>query len=188
MLINCNINSFESENISYSVTLVPRLEYSVNLLNDVIEILRDSKTELKKSNKELIHDFDESDKISMGALKIQHLVEFSLEILLHVKNNMLQISNIESIPEVLPPSIPMIRTVSAQLFDIIPKCSQKLSEISVHLGSVVIDSAVLTTARFDFSQSNTKSSILLNEVKLIVDSKFSKRYPNLDFLKLYNVK
>ena len=97
-----------------------------------------------------------------------------------------KISNIGSIPEVLPSTIPMIRTVSAQLFDLIPNCSQKLSEISVHLGSIVIDSAALTTARFDFSQSNYESSSNLNKVKLMVDSELSKQYPNLDFLKLCN--
>ena len=97
-----------------------------------------------------------------------------------------RISNISSIPEILPSSIPMIRTVSAQLFEFIPNCSQKLSEISVHLGSIVIDSAALTTARFDFSQSNYESSFNLNKVKLMVDSKLSKQYPNLDFLKLCN--
>ena len=63
-----------------------------------------------------------------------------------------------NIPEVLPTIIPLIRTVSAQLFDIVPNCSQKLSELSVHLGSIVLDSAVLTKARFDFSQSNEESS------------------------------
>jgi len=54
------------------------------------------------------------------------------------------------------------------------------------LGSIVLDSAALTTARFDFSQSNTESSALLNEVKLMVGSKLSKQYPNLDFFKLCN--
>jgi len=186
MLVKCSVDSLEVENISYSVTLVPRLEYSVNLLDDVIEILEGKQSNLKKSNKDLILDFDESDKTHVSALKLEHLVEFSLEILLQVKKNMMQISNVGSIPEVLPSSISMIRTVSAQLFDIIPKCSQKLSEISVHLGSIVLDSAALTTARFDFSQSNTESSTLLNEVKLMVDSKLSKQYPNLDFLKLCN--
>ncbi len=80
----------------------------------------------------------------------------------------------------------MIRTVSAQLFDIIPNCSRRLSELSVHLGSIVLDSAALTKARFDFSQSNKESSTLLNEVKLMVDSKISKQYPNLDFFKVCN--
>ena len=186
MLVNCIVNSLDVENISHSVTLVPRLEYSVNLLNDVIMIIEDKQNELKKSNKDLILDFDESDKIHVQALKLEHLMEFSIDVLLQVKKTMMQISNIDSIPEVLPSSIPMVRIISAQLFDVIPKCSQKLSEISVHLGSIVLDSAVLTTARFDFSQSNNKSSTLLDEVKLMVDSKLSKQYPNLDFFKLCN--
>jgi len=186
MLVKCSVNSIEIENISHSVTLVPRLEYSMNILDDVIDVLNDKQIQLKKSNQDLIHDFDESDKLHVDALKLEHLVVFSLEILLSVKKNMGKISNISSIPEVLPSTIPMIRTVSAQLFDLIPNCSQKLSEISVHLGSIVIDSAALTTARFDFSQSNYESSSKLNKVKLMVDSKLNKQYPNLDFLKLCN--
>ena len=186
MLVKCSINSIEIENISHSVTLVPRLEYSMNILDDIIDVLNDRQIQLKKSNQDLIHDFDEFDRLHVDALKLEHLVVFSLEILLYIKKNMGKISNISSIPEVLPSTIPMIRTVSAQLFDLIPNCSQKLSEISVHLGSIVIDSAALTTARFDFSQSNYESSSNLNKVKLMVDSKLSKQYPNLDFLKLCN--
>ena len=186
MLVKCSVNPLEIENISHSVTLVPRLEYSVNLLDEIIEILKEKQSTLKETNKELVHDFDESDKTLIDSLKLEHLVTYSLEILIHVKTNMKHISNVGSIPEILPPSIPMIRTVSAQLFDIIPNCSQKLSEISVHLGSIVLDSAALTTARFDFSQSNDKSSTSLNEVKLMVGSKLSKQYPNLDFFKLCN--
>ncbi len=186
MLVKCSVNPLEIENISHSVTLVPRLEYSVNLLDEIIDTLKEKQSKLKETNKELVHDFDESDKTMMDSLKLEHLVTYSLEILLHVKKNMKHISNVGSIPEILPPSIPMIRTVSAQLFDIIPSCSQKLSEISVHLGSIVLDSAALTTARFDFSQSNGKSSTSLNEVKLMVGSKLNKQYPNLDFFKLCN--
>ncbi len=186
MLVKCSIDSIDIENISHSVTLVPRLEYSVNLLDDIIDVLFDKQIQLKKSNQDLINDFDDLDKFQINALKLEHLVVFSLEILLYIKKNMGKISNISSIPEVLPFTIPMIRTVSAQLFDIIPNCSQKLSEISVHLGSIVIDSAALTTARFDFSHSNYESASKLNEVKLMADSKLSKQYPNLDFLKLCN--
>ena len=111
---------------------------------------------------------------------------FSLEILFQIKKRTGRISDVNSILEVLPTTIPLIRTVSAQLFDIIPNCSRKLSELSVHLGSIVLDSAVLTKARFDFTQSNEESSSLLDKVKLIVDSKISKQYPNLDFFKAYN--
>lgn len=186
MLVKCSTNSLELENISHSVTIVPRLKYSLNLLDEIIDILNSKQFELKEKNKNLIHDFDESDKTHVSSLNLEHLVTFSLEILFHVKKSMNRISNVGSIPDVLPSSIPMIRTVSAQLFGVIPNCSQKLSEISVHLGSIVLDSAALTTARFDFSQSNIESSTLLNEVKLMVGSKLSKQYPNLDFFKSCN--
>ncbi len=186
MLVKYSVNPLEIENISHSVTLVPRLEYSMNLLNEIINVLDDKQSELKELNKNLAYDFDESDKTHINALNIEHLVIYSLEILLQVKNNMNRISNVGTIPEVLPSSIPMIRIVSAQLFGIIPNCSQKLSEISVHLGSIVLDSAALTMAKFDFSQSNTESAALLNEVKLMVGSKLSKQYPNVDFFRLCN--
>ena len=186
MLVKYSADSLDIENISHSVTLVPRLKYSVNLLNDVIDILDSNRNDLKNVNKGMVIDFDESDELQVDALKMESLVMFSLETLLYVKKSMEKISNVGSIPEILPSSIPVIRTISANLFDAIPKCSQKLSEISVHLGSIVFDSAALTTARFDFSQSNVESSILLNEVKLMANSKLNKQYPNLDFFKSCN--
>ncbi len=186
MLVKCSVGTLEYENMSHSVTLVPRLEYSVNLLDEIIEILKKKRNDLKKSNKDLVSDFDETDEIFLKAIELERIMVFSLEILLQIKKRTGSISGVSSIPEILPSSIPMIRTVSAQLFDIVPNCSQKLSELSVHLGSIVLDSAALTKARFDFSQSNKESSILLDEVKLTADSKISKQYPNLDFFKVCN--
>ncbi len=143
--------------------------------------------ELQDLNKIVgIADFDETDNTHLKAIELERIIAFSLEILFHIKTRTRRISGVNSIPQVLPAAIPLIRTVSAQLFDIVPNCSQKLSELSVHLGSIVLDSAALTKARFDFSQSNEESSALLNEVKLIVDSKISKQYPNLDFFKVCN--
>ena len=141
---------------------------------------------MKKSNKSLVVDFDETNDTHLKAIKLEQTMTFSLEILSQIKKRTGRISDVNSIPEVLPPTIPLIRTVSAQLFDIVPHCSQKLSELSVHLGSILLDSAALTKARFDFSQSNEESSTLLNEVKLMVDSKISKQYPKLNFFKTYN--
>ncbi len=185
MVAKCNICTLEYSNTSHFVTLVPRLEYSTNLLDDISEILKKKRDEIKKSNKSFV-DFDEIDDIELKAIKLELTVSFSLEVLALIKKRTKKISNVNSIPVVLPATIPMIRTISAQLFDIVPHCSQKLSELSVHLGSIVLDSAALTKARFDFSQSNDESSIMLNEVKLMVDSKINKQYPNLDFFKVFN--
>ncbi len=186
MAVKCNVYTLEYSNTSYSVTLVPRLEYSIHLLDEIVSILKKKRDDLRKSNKLLVTDFDETSDVTLGAINLERTVSFSLETLTLIKKRTKQISNVTSIPIVLPAVIPMIRTVSAQLFVIIPHCSQKLSELSVHLGSIVLDSAALTKARFDFSQSNDESSIMLNEVKLMVDSKIRKQYPNLDFFKVCN--
>ena len=187
MLINYSIDTIESTNTSHSVTLVPRLDYSVNLLNDIIEILQEKKIELKNVNQYLITDFNENDKFHLKNIKLEYLVVFSLDVLIKIKNQIGSISGINSIPEILTSSIPMIRIVSAKLFVLFPMYSQKLSELSVHLGSIVLDSAALTKARFDFSKSNHMSALLLDEVKLMTDSKLNKRYPLVDFYKLFNV-
>ena len=187
MLVNYSIDTIESTNASHSVTLVPRLDYSVNLLNDIIEILQEKKIELKNVNQYLITDFDKDDKSHLKNIQLEHLVIYSLDILVKIKNQIGSISGINSIPEILPSSIPMIRIVSAELFVLFPMYSQKLSELSVHLGSIVLDSAALTKARFDFSKSNHMSAMLLDEVKLMTDSKLNKRYPLVDFYKLFNV-
>ena len=187
MLVNYSIDTIESTNASHSVTLVPRLDYSVNLLNDIIEILQEKKIELKNVNQYLITNFNEDNKFHLKNIKLEHLVVYSLDILDKIKNQIGSISGINSIPKILPSSIPMIRIVSAKLFVLFPMYSQKLSELSVHLGSIVLDSAALTKARFDFSKSNHMSAMLLDEVKLMTDSKLNKRYPLVDFYKLFNV-
>ncbi len=186
MLVKYNVGTLEYANTSHSVPLVPRLEYSINLLDEIAEILKKKRNDLKKSNKSLVVDFNETDNAHLKAIKLERTIAFSLEILFQIKKITGRISDVTSIPKVLPPAIPLIRIVSAQLFDIVTHCSQKLSELSVHLGSIVLDSAALTKARFDFSQSNEESSTILNEVKLMVDSKISKQYPNLDFFKVCN--
>lgn len=179
-----NVVSLEYETISHSVTIVPRLEYSEKIINEIIQTLKKKKAEIRKSNKVLFSEFDEKNKDHKNALKFEKTISFSLEILVKIQKRTKSISDVKIIPETLSSSIQMIRTISAELFDIAPKCSQKLSELSIHLGSIVLDSGALTKARFDFGQSNKESSALLDEVKLIVDSKLSKQYPNLESSKL----
>ena len=187
MLVNYSIDTIDSSNASHSVTLVPRLDYSVNLLENIIGALQEKRIELKNTNQYLVVDFDEYDQFHIKNIELEHLVVYSLEILIKIKNQIGSISGINSIPEILPSSIPMIRIISAKLFVVFPTYSQQLSELSVHLGSIVLDSAALTMARFDFSKSNHISAKLLDEVKLMAESKLSKQYPLVDFFKLFNV-
>ena len=186
MMVKHSITPLEYETISHSVTLVPRLEYSLKLIDEIVGVLKKKRHEIKKSNKILGEEFDENQKDHLISLSMERTIVFSLEVLMRIKKRIGSISGIGIIPKLLPSSIQMVRIVSAKLFEFIPHCSQILSELSLHMGSIVLDSAALTSARFDFSKSNEESSSLLDEVKLIADSKISKQYPNLDFFKLDN--
>ena len=50
MLVKCSFDELTSENTSYSVTLVPRLDFSINLLSTIIEILQKQRSDLKNQN------------------------------------------------------------------------------------------------------------------------------------------
>ena len=120
MLVNYSFDTVEIENASHSVTLVPRLDYSVNLLDNIIDTLQEKRIELKTVNQYLVTDFDVDDQSHVESIELEHLVVYSLEILLKIKNQIGSISGINSIPEILPSSIPMIRTISAKLFVLFP--------------------------------------------------------------------
>lgn len=87
------------------------------------------------------------------------------------------------IPKTMAYAVIIMRTISACLHELSPTSSRKLSELSVHLGSIVLDSATLTKAQFDFNNLNYEAEALLDKVKLMVDSKIDKQYPNLEILK-----
>ena len=172
--------SIESVNISQTQTIMPRLYYSHNLLGKIINILENKKSQIKKSNQLLLSELD-LESTCAKAIDFERTVSFSLETLKHIQKKIHSFSRIDEIPKIFPSLVPVIRTISAQLVNIIQEASQLLSELSVHLGSIVLDSATLTKAQFDFSQSNLDSSLLLDKVKLMVDSKISKQYPQLNF-------
>ncbi len=173
--------SIESVNISQIRTIIPRLYYSNNLLDKIIDVLKNKKSKLKKSNRILLTQYDDQDLTCIHSIDLERTVSFSIEILNYIQKRIESVSRIDEIPKVFPSLVPMIRTISAQLIDIIPESSQLLSELSVHIGSIVLDSATITKAQFDFSQSNIESLLMLDEVKLMVDSKINKQYPHLDF-------
>lgn len=163
--------------------ILPRLNYSSELVTLVIDSLKSKKLEVKKSNKILFSGVENDDPESLKAIEMEKKISFCLEILFNIKKRLDSVSNIETIPKFFPTMVPMIRIISAQLNDVLPRSSQQLSELSVHLGSIILDSATITKAQFDFNQANLDSTTLLDEVKLMVDSKINKQYPHLDFFK-----
>ena len=177
------LDSICNDNTTHTLTLKPRLTYSNSILEELIYQLTEKQKTIHDINRSFLIEYDESDSQDKNALELERNLIFSLDMLKYIQNRIESVSNIVNIPECLSVTIPMLRTISAKLFDIMPGISQKLNELSMYLGSVILDSATLTNAKFDFSQSNLESTCLLDEVKLIVESKLSKQYPNLDFLK-----
>lgn len=168
------------ETVFQTVTIVPRLDYSAKLASDIARDLGAKKVAVRSSNKALLKDSGGDDAL-YDAIEVEKTLEFSLEILLYARQNIRSVSEMPGIPKILLPTVHAIRTVSAQLHCVMPECSQRLCELSVHLGSIVLDSASMSAAKFDFAQSNSEASLLLDEVKLIVDSKINKQYYNLGF-------
>jgi len=182
MRAQCSL-SFEYANILQTQAIVPRLNYSNGLVEQIILVIKNKKNEIKKYNKLLLSTTEEDDPEFLKSIEIERKIQFCLEILFNIQKRLHSISKIDNIPKIFPSMVPIIRIISAQLIDILPKSSQQLSELSVHIGSIILDSATITKAQFDFSQSNLDSTLLLDEVKLMVDSKINKQYPHLDFFK-----
>jgi hypothetical protein len=165
---------------------MPRLDYSIQLLEKILFQLKEKKSELTKTNSFNIPTSSKLEGSDLKQVEMEKTFFFAVESLSKIHKRLESLSGISSIPIILPSTIPVIRTISSQLYEIMPESSQNLCELSSVLGSVLIDSGTITEAKFDFRASNQESNILLDKAKLIVDSKLSKQYPNLDFFKAKN--
>ena len=180
--MNSNILKEICNNVLQNSSLVPRLDYSLVLLDSIIESLKQAKTEVQNSTRAMLEN-SVNDNVLEQALAEEKTVCFSLELLCQIKKRSSMICNIMDIPKTMAYAVIIMRTISACLHELSPTSSRKLSELSVHLGSIVLDSATLTKAQFDFNNLNYEAEALLDKVKLMVDSKIDKQYPNLEILK-----
>lgn len=170
-----------------SIPITPRLDYSCSLLDDIISEVRKEHKKTQIQNKKQFDSGDYLDSVGQKALDSERRLAMAHESLVIIRHKIKNVKMITEIAYTGAPLIHVIRSTSAQLYEIVPSASQRLCELSLYLGSIVVDSATLTGARFDFGQSNLESQSMLDEVKLIVDSKFSKLYPNVDFQAGFNV-
>ena len=166
--------------ISQQRTIMPRLSFSNVLLDDILTELKKEKSKLSKNNK-ILAEFDKYTALELDLIEREKLLRLAVQALSEIQKRLNALNHVSIIPEIIPSLIPSIRGVSSQLHDSYPDCSNQLCELSSVLGSILIDSASITEARFDFKQSNLDSAILLDKAKLMVDSKLDKLYPNLRF-------
>ena len=166
--------------ISQTRTILPRLNFSKDLLAEILNEISKEKSSLSKHNKKNIVGLKEYTESELELIEQEKLVYFAIHTLSQIQGQLDGLSHVDLIPQIIPTLIPTIRGISSMLHNAYPKHSFQLCEVSSILGSILMDSASITEACFDFKQSNLDSSMLLDEAKLIVDSKLNKLYPNLD--------
>lgn len=165
-----------------NIALMPRLNYSTGMLDFVISEVKSKKAQLRTINQKINKDWD-GEEFYPQSIEEEKQVTFALESLQQIQKRINSLTTIQSIPVILPLTIHVTRTISCQLFEILPHASHALADLSSNLGSILMDSGIITGAKFDFRQYNLESNTLLDEAKLMVDSKISKLYPNLEFFK-----
>ena len=169
--------------VTRASTLSPRLDYVAELVDKILEALVQRKFELHTNNLGL---YTKKKENAYASLEFERQLNIELEIfraveaLRQVRSHIDSVFGLENIILVLAPTISIVRTVRARLFFLFPETDVALGELSLVLGGLMIDAGQLTDARLDFQEANHESTRLLDEAKLIADSKISKQFPNLD--------
>lgn len=170
-------------NLIRATTLKPRVDYAVEIVDVLLEILTQKRQELNRQNLDL-YKRNNDDAESLGALKSQIKDEFEIsfiiESLRQVRRSLDSIVGLGNLPIVLSPTVSVVRTLRSRMLGVMPQLDSQLGELSLLIGGIIIDSAHLASTNLDFGAANETSRRLLDEAKLIADSKIYKQFPNLD--------
>jgi len=165
-------------------TIKPRIDYAVEIVDKALEILGQRRMELDKANLELYKKSEqnhESLKVLANQVTSELEISYAVESLRQVRRSLDSVIGLGNVPTVLSPSISIVRTIRSKLFFLMPILDFQLGELSLLLCGIIIDAAHLASSNLDFGIANETSKRLLDEAKLIADSKIYKQFPNLDF-------
>lgn len=166
-------------------TIKPRLDYAAETVDGILEILVQKRRDLNESNLMLYrktNDTAESLKTLESKVRQELEISYAVESLRQVRRSLDSIAGMGNVPTGLAPTISIVRIVRSRMLSLLPVIDFQLGELSLLLSGVIIDAAHLASSNLDFEKANEKSRMLLDEAKLIADSKIYKQFPNLDFL------
>ena len=178
------VNDEATNIIMRASTLKPRLDYAIALVDKILDTLVNKRFELSKTNLALYTKINESKTRSdfkenlASELEISHAIES----LRQARRCLDSVFGLGNIILVLSPTISIIRTVRSQLYGLLSDTDMPLGDLSLVLCGLIIDAGMLTGTNLDFKEANRQSCRLLDEAKLIADSKIYKQFPNVDFL------
>ena len=165
-------------------TIKPRIDYATEIVDGLLDVLVQHRQDVNQNNLELYRRLDK-DCQSLTTLEKQVRYElelsYTIESLRQVRRSLDYIVGLGNVPNVLSPTISVVRTIRSKLLALMPAMDFQLGELSLLLGGIIIDAAHLASTNLDFAKANEASSRLLDEAKLIADSKIYKQFPNLDF-------
>ena len=178
------VNDETTNTIMRASTLKPRLDYATTLVDNILDTLVQKRFELSKTNLALYTKTNKDIFSSDFKEKLVSELEISraIESLRQARRCLDSVFGLGNIILVLAPTISIVRTVRSQLYGLLADTDVSLGELSLVLGGLIIDAGHLTGANLDFKEVNRQSCRLLDEAKLIADSKIYKQFPNVDFL------
>jgi len=164
-------------------TVKPRLDYATKIVDETLEIFAQKRNECNRYNMQL---YRQSDGVAESLRKLQRGVEEELEIsyaiesLRQVRRSLDSVVGLGNVSTMMSPTISIVRIIRSRMFTLAPVLDFQLGELSLLISGVIIDAAHLAGSTLDFEAANSQSRRLLDEAKLIADSKISKLFPNLD--------
>jgi hypothetical protein len=177
------INDETKNQITRASTLKPRLDYAAELIDGILDTLNQKKFDLNKNNLKLYEKTKEN-KHTLTEFETQlHFeseISCAVESLRQVRRCIDSVFGLGNIILVLAPTISLVRTIRSQMLGVFPAADSQFGELSLVLGGLIIDTGQLTSANLDFELANKESSRLLDEAKLIADSKIYKQFPQVD--------
>jgi len=178
------VNHVTTDTIMRASTLKPRLDYATSLVDKTLDMLIQKRADLSKINLSLYAKTNKGISISEFKEKLVYELEISraIESLRQARRCLDSVFGLGNIMLVLAPTISIVRTVRSQLFGLPVDTDVSLGDLSLVLAGLIIDAGHLTGANLNFEEANRKSCMLLDEAKLIADSKIYKQFPNVDFL------
>ncbi|MDE1842530.1 MAG: hypothetical protein KGH95_02645 [Thaumarchaeota archaeon] len=164
-------------------TIKPRIDYAIEIVDGLLDVLVQHKHDITQNNLELYRQL-EVNPVAISTLEKQVKYElelsYTVESLRQVRRSLDCIAGMGNVSTVLSPTVSIVRTIRSRLLALMPAMDFQLGELSLLLSGIIIDAAHLASLTLDFSKANEASSRLLDEAKLIADSKIYKQFPNLD--------
>ena len=165
-------------------TVKPRVDYAAETIDKILEVLVKKRIDLNRENLELYRQ-------SGGAQEMLRVLErkvsdeleiaYAIESLRQVRRCLDSIVGMGNVPTMLSPTISIVRVVRSRMSLSMHSLDWQLGALSLLLSGVIVDAAHLASLNLDFERANDQSRRLLDEAKLIADSKICNQFPNLDF-------